>query len=91
MRIPPSRRITSPLSMGLVMICSARRANSSGRPSRLGKGTAAARAWAASSGISLIMGVSNTPGAMAMTRTPWRESSRAAGRLIPTTPALEAL
>ena len=36
------------------------------------------------------MGVSITPGAMVLTRMPKRESSRAIGRVIETTPPLEA-
>ncbi len=39
----PSRRIVSPLSIGLSMTCSAVEANSSGRPRRAGCGTWAAR------------------------------------------------
>src|SRR6478736_5733477 len=38
-RMAPSRRITSPLSIGLMTIDSTRSANSAGRPRRLGKGT----------------------------------------------------
>ncbi len=38
-RIAPSRRMTSPFSMGLAMICSTISANSSGWPRRVGKGT----------------------------------------------------
>src|ERR1700722_4856326 len=38
-RMAPSRRMTSPFSMGFAMMHSTSRANSSGFPSRLGKGT----------------------------------------------------
>ena len=44
----------------------------------------------ASGGSSAIIGVSNRPGAMVITRMPNLAISRAMGRVMPTTPALEA-
>src|SRR3990172_9375613 len=47
------------------------------RPSRGGKGTAAANASWAGCGMPAIIAVSNTPGAIVTTRMPKRASSRA--------------
>ncbi|OPY11369.1 MAG: hypothetical protein A4E67_00210 [Syntrophaceae bacterium PtaB.Bin038] len=49
------------------------------------------RAARTASGRSASMGVSKSPGAIVMTRMPYSAHSRARGRVIPTTPALEAL
>ena len=65
-------------------------AYSSGRPSRRGNGIALASDACASSGSIATMGVANTPGAMVHTRTPSEARSRAAGRVMATTPPLEA-
>src|SRR5258708_39884876 len=49
MRIAPSMRIVSPLSMLFSMMCCTSAANSGGLPNLLGKGTCSLRdAWAAS-------------------------------------------
>ena len=41
-------------------------------------------------GMPSTIGVQNTPGATVITRMPKRASSRAIGRVMPTTPPLEA-
>ena len=69
-RSAPSRRMVSPLSIGLVTMCAARSANSAGSPRRLGKGIALPSSSRASSGSAASSGVSNVPGAIVSTRTP---------------------
>ena len=66
------------------------RAYSSGRASRFGKGTLAARPDRTSSVIPAIIGVSTIPGAIATTRIPCWARSRAAVTVIPATPAFDA-
>src|SRR2546421_427010 len=85
---PPSRRITSPFRYPFWHRWTTRAAKSSGVPSRFGKGTPAARAWRPSSGSRPSRGVSIAPGAIVRTRIPDGERSRAAGRVMPTTPPL---
>ena len=89
-RRAPSSRIVSPLSMVFSAIDATSAAYSEGLPSRCGKGTPSPRALRASSGSAASSGVSNRPGAMVFTRTPRPARSRAAGRVMPTTPPLEA-
>src|SRR5690554_761775 len=90
MRSAPSRRITSPFSMGFSMIWRTSAAYSCGSPRRGGKGTSRARESRTTCDIPAIIGVSKMPGAMVITRIPWRASSRAIGRVMLTTPPLEA-
>ena len=90
MRIAPSSRIVSPLSIGLSMIERAILAYSDGSPSRLGNGTCAPSERCASSGREASSGVRNRPGAMVHTRMPERANSRAMGMVMPTIPPLEA-
>src|SRR5690606_35056026 len=68
MRSAPSRRMVSPLSMALPMMCWASCAYSSGLPSRAGCGTDAASVLRASADTRASMGVSKMPGAMVQTR-----------------------
>src|SRR5581483_6044587 len=77
MRSEASRRTTSPLRYGLSIMCIASSANSSGWPSRCGKGIAAASESCASCGRLPSSGVRNRPGAMVSTRMPNCASSRA--------------
>ena len=72
------------------MICRTSAAYSSGRPRRGGNGTLAPRESRTSWGMPAIIGVSKMPGAMVITRMPKRASSRAMGRVMPTTPLFEA-
>ena len=72
------------------MICRTSEAYSLGRPSRGGNGTCAPSACWASGVMAAIIGVSNTPGAIATTRMPNRASSRAAGSVSDATPPFEA-
>src|SRR4030081_3562970 len=72
------------------MICSARSANCSGRPSSFGNGIAAARLACTSGGMPDTIGVAKMPGAMAMTRMPNWANSRAAGSISDATAPLEA-
>ena len=62
-----------------------------GVPKREGKGTAAAKESCTSCGMPNIMGVPKMPGAMVMLRMPLRAKSRAIGKVMPTTPPLDAL
>ncbi len=64
-------------------------AYSSGRPRRFGNGTPAARPARNSSETPASIGVSMMPGAIVITRMPEDASSRAAGRVRPTTPPLD--
>ena len=57
----------SPLSIGLPAIAATRSANSAGRPSRLGNGIVLPSASRAGSGSAASSGVSNRPGAIALT------------------------
>ena len=61
-RSAPSRRTTSPLSIGFSTMCAASAAYSPGWPSRAGCGTWAPSAARASSGSPASSGVSNRPG-----------------------------
>jgi len=79
-RSAPSIRIVSPFSITLSTTCATSAANSSGRPSRDGFGTAAPSASREAAGRPARSGVSNVPGATAQTRMPLRARSRAAGR-----------
>src|SRR2546425_10752258 len=90
MRIAPSRRIVSPFNISFSMMCLARAAYSLGRPRRDGKGTCCPSEIRASSDRLPIIGVSNVPGAIVMTRIPKRANSRAMGSVIATMPPLEA-
>ena len=65
-------------------------AYSSALPRRLGKGTEAARASFTWGGAPFISGVEKMPGRMVFTRMPSPARSRAMGRVMPTTPPLEA-
>src|SRR6267378_3768119 len=89
-RIAPSRRMVSPLSIGFSTICTARLPYSEASPSRAGCGTCAPRLLRASSFSPINSGVRNRPGAMVLTRIFWLARSRAAGSVRPTTPPLEA-
>src|SRR6266540_227912 len=90
MRMAPSSRMVSPLSIGLPTMCATRAANSVGSPSRAGCGTWAPSASRASSGRLASRGVSNSPGAIVTTRIRLVASSRAIGSVMPTTPPFEA-
>ena len=90
MRIAPSRRITSPLSIGLATMCSTSAAYSSGLPSRDGCGTWAPSESCASCGSPSSIGVLNSPGAIVITRISLSARSRAIGSVMPTTPPLDA-
>src|SRR6185312_14819368 len=90
-RIAPSRRITSPFSIGLPTISRTSDANSAGLPSRGGNGTILPSASCTSAVRLAIIGVSKMPGAIVITRMPDRASSRAIGSVMPTTPAFDAL
>src|SRR3546814_8750555 len=68
MRIAPSRRMTSPFSIGLRTMLSTSWAYSSGLPRRLGWGTCLPRLSCAACGSPASIGVQNIPGAMVMTR-----------------------
>src|SRR5258707_10950831 len=67
-RLAPSRRTTSPLSIWFSIIASARCAYSSGRPNRDGCGTPSSRAVRTLSGSRFRIGVSKIPGAIVATR-----------------------
>src|SRR5258705_160171 len=90
MRMAPSRRITSPLSIGFSMMWAARAAYSTGRPSRGGKGTCLPSESRAGSGRPASMGVSKRPGAMVMTpmASSARERATAASRAATTSSGL---
>ena len=60
-------------------------ANSSGVPNRFGLATPASRPFLTFSDAASINGVSMIPGAMVMTRIPYRARSRAMGSVIPMT------
>jgi MFS family permease len=89
-RMAPSRRIVSPLSMGFSTMCAARAAYSAGSPSREGCGIWSPSDFRASSGRPASSGVSNRPGAIVITRIFSRARSRAIGSVIPTMPPLDA-
>src|SRR5699024_11466517 len=89
-RIAPSRRLVSPLSIGFATIDSTSWAYSVGLPSRAGWGTALPRDSCASAGRSAIIGVSKMPGAMVTTRMREAASSRAIGRVTEATAPLDA-
>src|SRR6476619_2827980 len=88
--IAPSSRMTSPLSIGFSTMCTASAPYSSGSPRRAGWGTCLPSEACASSGSEPSSGVLNRPGAMVTTRIRSRDRSRAIGRVMPTTPPLEA-
>ncbi|KAG1074529.1 hypothetical protein G6F40_017435 [Rhizopus arrhizus] len=67
-----------------------RLAKSSGLPRRDGNGIEAASDCCTDSGMPSTIGVQNTPGAIVLTRMPKRDSSRAIGSVIETTPPLLA-
>src|SRR5699024_8490373 len=90
MRIAPSRRIVSPLSIGLATIDSTSWAYSVGLLSRAGWGTDLPRDSCASAGTPAIIGVSKMPGAMVTTRMREAASSRAIGRVTEATAPLDA-
>ena len=89
-RIAPSRRMTSPLSIGFAMIDRTSAAYSVGCPRRDGCGTCASSDERTSSGMPAIMGVSKMPGAIVTTRMRSFDRSRAIGRVIPATAAFDA-
>ena len=90
MRKAPSRRITSPLSIGFCSTCWTSAANSPRcAEGRAGRGTAAPR-QRASDGRPARSGVSNRPGAMVTTRMALSARSRAADRVSEATPPLLA-
>src|SRR6185437_12847528 len=91
MRIAPSRRIVSPLSISFRTISATSDAYSAGRPNRGGNGTILPSDSCTSFGKLVIIGVSNRPGAMVTTRMPFRASSRAIGSVSPTSPPFDAL
>src|SRR3546814_9164159 len=68
-RIAPSRRMVSPLSIGFCKMLSTISANSSGLPSRLGNGTCLPSESCASCGSDSSSGVRNRPGAIVITRS----------------------
>ena len=88
-RIAPSRRIVSPFSMTFSMMALARCAYSFGMPRRGGNGTILPRESRTSCGMPISIGVSKMPGAMVITRMPLRARSRAIGRVMPATAALD--
>jgi hypothetical protein len=88
--IAPSRRMTSPLSIGLATMCSTSAAYSLGSPRRLGCGTCLPSDSLASSGSPSNIGVRNSPGAIVMTRISLSARSRAIGSVMPTTPPFDA-
>src|SRR6185312_4814847 len=90
LRRAPSRRMVSPLIIGLAMIDNASCAYSSGLPRRCGKGTLAPRLCCTSGGRLPISGVAKRPGAMVLTRMPIGANSRAAGKVNATMPPLDA-
>ena len=89
-RSAPSRRMTSPLSIGLSTMCATSEAYSLGRPSREGCGTCASRTLFTSPGRPASMGVSKVPGATVTTRRCLSARSRAAESVRPATPPLDA-
>ena len=89
-RIAPSSRMTSPLSIGLVTIVSTSAAYSSGRPSRLGCGTWVPSDSCAAAGNPISIGVRKMPGAIVITRIRCWARSRASGNVMPTTPPFDA-
>src|SRR5260370_22179842 len=89
-RRAPSRRMTSPFRYSFKRMCSTRAAYSAGLPIRAGNGTVLPSASCTSAGMPSSIGVSMMPGATVITRMPQRESSRASGNVIATTPPLEA-
>ncbi|CKU27100.1 Uncharacterised protein [Mycobacterium tuberculosis] len=82
--------MTSPLSIGFSMMCRTSAPYSSGLPSREGCGTCWPSEALASAGNEASSGVSNRPGAMVTTRISLLARSRAIGRVMPTTPPLDA-
>jgi len=90
MRIAPSSRIVSPLSITFSMMCFASAAYSSGLPRREGKGTCLPRESCTSCGMLSSIGVPKMPGAIVQQRMPLRDRSRAIGSVMPTTPPLDA-
>src|SRR6185312_16957134 len=90
-RIAPSRRMASPLSISLRTISATSDAYSAGRPNRGGNGTILPSDSCTSLGRLPIIGVSKRPGAMVTTRMPLRASSRAIGSVRPTSPPFDAL
>ena len=71
-------------------MCTASAPYSLGLPNRDGCGTCAPREALAGSGRPASNGVSNSPGAMVTTRISLSARSRAIGRVMPTTPPLDA-
>ncbi len=90
MRMAPSSRIVSPLSIGFSMMARASWAYSAGFPSRGGNGTILPSASCTSGGMPSSIGVSKMPGAIVITRMPSRDRSRAIASVIATTPPLDA-
>src|SRR5690606_24918349 len=89
-RTAPSSRMVSPLRERLPRMYCTRSADTSAPPSRAGKGIEADSDFCTSSGIPSTIGVQKMPGATVLTRMPKRASSRAIGRVMATTPPLEA-
>ena len=90
MRIAPSRRIVSPLSIGLATMALTSWPYSDGSPSRDGCGTCLPSEACTSSGRLPSSGVLNRPGAMVTTRIFDWARSRAIGSVMPTMPPLDA-
>src|SRR5438128_4859875 len=90
MRSAPSSRMVSPFNMRFSRTWQTSAAYSSGCPRREGNGTSRSSAPFTSSGKPATMGVLNKPGASVTTRMPCRARSRAAGSVMPTTPAFDA-
>ena len=90
MRIAPSRRMHSPLSIVFSQMCATSAAYSSGRPRRGGNGTCLPSESCTSCGSAATIGVLKMPGAIVITRMPLPTRSRAIGSVMPTMPPLEA-
>src|SRR3546814_4832184 len=82
-RIAPSRRMVSPLSIGFCKMLSTISANSSGLPSRLGNGTCLPSEFCASCGSDSNSGVRNRPGAIVITRMRSEEHTSELQLLLP--------
>src|SRR5437763_1889044 len=85
MRSAPSSRMTSPLRYAFSTMCLTSAAYSSGLPRRDGNGICASSDCRTSSRSNASIGVSAGPGAIVITRMPWRASSRAIGSVRLTT------
>src|SRR3990167_5680138 len=90
--IAPSKRMVVPFKYVFLAQVKTSSPNSlKGSPNLGGATTSAINPFLTSSGIIATIGVLNTPGAMVTTRIPKGPRSLAIGKVIPTTPPLEAL